>query len=142
MFKRFSTPFALALALCPLLAAAEVTTLDVTVTGAEPATGTVEVSVFKSDEDFLKESYLQQQCSPSDDGRCSVNFLMALPGEYAVVVVHDANDNQKLDNGFLGFGSESFGYSNNASNPLFGRASFDDAKITVSGETKIEIKLD
>jgi len=142
MFKRNFTPLVLAFALYPLLAAAEVTTLDVTVSGADPATGTIEISVFASAEEFLKDSKFQKQCKPSDEGSCSVNFLMSMPGDYAVVVVHDANDNQKLDTGFLGFGAESFGYSNDASNPLFGRASFEDAKIAVSGDTRIEIVLD
>ena len=142
MFKRSTTAFFLAIALFPMLASAEVTTLDVKVTGADPATGTVEISVFRTAEDFLKDSLYQRQCKPSKEGSCSVNFLMSMPGEYAVVVVHDANDNQKLDNGFLGFGAESFAYSNDASNPLFGRASFEDAKISVSGDTRIEIKLD
>lgn len=140
MFKHILT--ALALSLCPLLAAAQVTSLDVKISGAEPATGTIEISVFGSAEEFLKESRYQRQCKPSEDGSCSVSFLMSMPGDFAVVVVHDANDNQKFDNGFLGFGAESFAYSNDAKNPLFGRASFDDAKIAVSGETKIEIVLD
>ena len=60
----------------------------------------------------------------------------------AVVVVHDANDNKKLDNGILGFGAEAFAYSNGASNPLFGRASFEDAKIEVNDDLEIEISLD
>ena len=140
MFKHILT--VLALSLCPLLAAAQVSSLDVKVSGAEPATGTIEVSVFGSAEEFLKESRYQRQCKPSEDGSCSVSFLMSMPGDFAVVVVHDANDNQKFDNGFLGFGAESFAYSNEAKNPLFGRASFEDAKIAVSGETKIEIVLD
>ena len=140
MFKHILT--VLALSLCPLLATAQVSSLDVKISGAEPATGTIEVSVFGSAEEFLKESRYQRQCKPSEDGSCSVSFLMSMPGDFAVVVVHDANDNQKLDNGFLGFGAESFAYSNEAKNPLFGRASFEDAKIAVSGETKIEIVLD
>ena len=140
MFKHILT--VLALSLCPLLATAQVSSLDVKISGAEPATGTIEVSVFGSAEEFLKERRYQRQCKPSEDGSCSVSFLMSMPGDFAVVVVHDANDNQKLDNGFLGFGAESFAYSNEAKNPLFGRASFEDAKIAVSGETKIEIVLD
>ena len=59
-----------------------------------------------------------------------------------MVVVHDANGNQKLDNGFLGFGAESFAYSNGATNPLFGRASFGDAKFEVNESMEIEISLD
>jgi uncharacterized protein (DUF2141 family) len=57
-----------------------------------------------------------------------------------VVVVHDENGNGKLDTGFLGFGSESYAYSNDA-HPLFGRPSFDEAKFAVDADTRIEISL-
>lgn len=133
---------ALLLTLAPALSTADDTTLTVNVMGAEPPTGTVEVSVFDSAETFLKQPYIQMPCRPAEGGSCRVTFSTLLAGDYAVVVVHDANDNRKLDNGFLGFGAEGFAYSNGASNPLFGRASFEDAKISISGPTEIEISLD
>ena len=142
MFHRLSRLAAAALVCLPLIAAAEGPTLQVTIVGADPATGTVEISLFNSEEDFLKNAYLQQRCEPAEDGSCTVRFTLIKDSDCAIVAVHDANDNKKLDNGFLGFGAESFAYSNGASNPLFGRASFDDAKITVSGEMEIEIDLD
>ena len=142
MVSRFDRPALFSLALFPAVAAAELPSLTVTVTDADPATGTIEVSVFDSAETFLEQTYLQQSCTPNDDGSCTVSFAAMDEGEFAMVVVHDANDNQKLDNGFLGFGAESFAYSNNASNPLFGRASFDDAKFSVNESMEIEISLD
>lgn len=130
------------LALTPALAWADLPTLTVHVSGAEPPTGTVEVTVFNSPENFLANAYLQRSGAVGEDGGFTTVFSAIPEGDYAIVVVHDANDNKKLDNGILGFGAESFAYSNGASNPLFGRASFEDAKIEVSGDLEIEISLD
>lgn len=142
MFSRIPRLAAFFLAAFPGIAAAELSSLTVNITDAEPATGTVEVSLFDTAENFLKKTYEQQPCKPAEDGSCSARFAALPEGDYAVVVVHDANDNKKLDNGFLGFGAESFAYSNGARNPLFGRASFDDAKFSLTESTEIEISLD
>ena len=141
MISRTTLTAAFLFALLPVTALAELPSLTVTVNGAEPA-GTLEISLFDSADNFLKQTYEQKPCKPADDGSCTVRFAALEEGEYAVVVVHDANDNKKLDNGFLGFGAEPFAYSNGATNPLFGRADFDDAKFTVDGATEIEIRLD
>jgi uncharacterized protein (DUF2141 family) len=116
--------------------------LTVEVTGADPATGSIEVTVFASAETFLKTAYVQRSGAVSEDGSFTAQFPGLTDGVYAVAVVHDANDNKKLDNGILGFGAESFAYSNGASNPLFGRADFEDAQFEVAGPTRIEITLD
>lgn len=126
----------------PSLAWADLPSLTVHVSGAEPASGTVEVTVFDSPENFLAKAYLQRSGAVGDDGRFTATFAALPEGDYAVVVVHDANDNKKLDSGIFGFGAESFAYSNDATNPLFGRASFEDAKIEVNGDLEIEIVLD
>jgi uncharacterized protein (DUF2141 family) len=126
----------------PSLAWADLPSLTVHVSGAEPASGTVEVTVFDSPETFLTKAYPQRSGAVSEDGRFTANFSALPEGDYAVVVVHDANDNKKLDSGILGFGAEAFAYSNGASNPLFGRASFEDARIEVNGDLEIEITLD
>ena len=133
---------AVALLVFPVIAMAELPRLTVNVTGAEPATGTLEISVFDSEEKFLREIFLQKKCRPEEDGTCTVEFAAVTEGEYAVAVIHDANDNKKLDNGFLGFGAERFGFSNNPSRPWFGRNSFDDAKFSLTESTVIQVDLD
>ena len=115
--------------------------LVVEIEGANPATGTVEISLFKNDEFFMKEAYLQNSGAVKETGTFMALFNKLDEGEYAVVVVHDANDNQKLDSGFLGFGGESYAYSNNAK-PWFGRPDFEDIAVKVSGPTHISISLE
>lgn len=124
-------------------AEASADTIDVTVrvVRADPVTGTLEISLFNSADTFLRQPYLQTSGAVNEDGTHMARFGKVPPGEYAVVVVHDENGNGKLDTGFLGFGGESYAYSNDA-HPLFGRPSFDDAKFAVDADTRVEISLD
>ncbi len=129
-----------ALMLMPMLAEARLAHLTVTVHGLDPATGTVEVSLFNSAESFMKKP-LVQKSSPVD-GQAELTFEIPamLEGDYAVVVVHDENGNGLLDTGFFGFGGESYGFSNNASHWL-GRPSFEETRFTMGTEDQ-EIVID
>jgi len=128
--------------LVPGLSMAELSGIDVRVSNISPVEGTVEVSVFDSADSFMREPFLQESGKPSKDGTFTVRFFGLPEGEYAVVVVHDANDNGKLDAGFLGFGGEKFGYSNQV-RQWFTRPEFEDTKISVTvPDTVVEIDLD
>ena len=115
--------------------------VSVRVVDADPTTGTLEISLFNSAEGFLREPYLQTSGAVNEDGSHMTRFGKVPAGEYAVVVVHDENGNGKLDTGFLGFGGESYAYSNDA-RPLFGRPGFDKAKFAVDADTRIQISLE
>jgi uncharacterized protein (DUF2141 family) len=129
------------LALLPATGLAEVVNIGVRVVKAEPATGTLEISLFNSAETFLKQPYLQTSGPVNEDGTYNALFAKVPPGEYAVAVVHDENDNGELDNGFLGLGGEGYAFSNDA-RPLFGRPAFERAKFTVEIDTSVEISLE
>jgi uncharacterized protein (DUF2141 family) len=111
----------------------EITSLAVSIKNLSPPTGTVEVTLFNSAETFMKEPYRQQSGKSNEKGEFITEFTDLTSGEYAVVVVHDANDNGKLDTGFLGFGGESYRFSNNASS-WFGRPDYEDAVIVTAPE--------
>jgi uncharacterized protein (DUF2141 family) len=126
----------------PRISAAALPSLTVHVRNALPPTGTVEVTLFNSEESFLKEIHLQQSGKANESGEFTAEFAGIEEGEYAVVVVHDENGNQIYDAGFLGFGTEGLGYSNNGWS-WFGRPDFNEVKFTVDSEyTEIEIILD
>lgn len=130
-FTRFCLLAAPLLMLHPVLATAEITRLAVSIKNLSPPTGTVEVTLFNSAETFMKEPYRQQSGKSNENGEFITEFIDLTSGDYAVVVVHDANDNGKLDTGFLGFGGERYRFSNNASS-WFGRPDFEDARITTA----------
>lgn len=137
------TPLAaLLLWLVPLSLWAQLPGVTLTVSGADPASGTIEATLFNSAQDFLLDAYLQESGEVAEDGTFEVEFAGLEEGEYAIVVVHDANDNGVYDAGLFGFGGESVGYSNDASSWL-GRPGFEDAKFTVdrAGQT-VHITLD
>lgn len=132
----------LAVAAFPLLARADLAKIELTVTGIEPSKGILEVSLFNSAETFMTKPMVQQSRAVADRTEVTFTFSGLVEGDYAIVVVHDKNDNKTLDSGFLGFGGEAYGFSNNVS-PWFGWPSFKDATIKVGLENvTTEIKLD
>lgn len=141
MKLKFLLPALLA-GLIPALAGAELPSIKLTVTGADPATGTIEATLFDSHESFLTEAFLQESGDVAEDGSFTAEFVGLEAGDYAIVVVHDANGNGVYDAGMFGFGGESVGYSNGASSWL-GRPGFDEAKFTLdAAEQAVHISLD
>lgn len=53
-----------------------------------------------------------------DDTAVEVVFENLLVGRYAFKVFHDANSDGQLNSNFMGIPSESYGFSNNASDPF------------------------
>jgi uncharacterized protein (DUF2141 family) len=130
-----------ALLLSSMPVSAELASLNVTVTDLAVNSGTIEVSLFDNSEAFLVTPFLQTGGEVTEDGKFFASFSGIAEGEYAIVVVHDENGNGIYDTGFLGFGAERLGYSNNVRSFL-GRPDFDDTKFLLnSGLTEIEIKL-
>lgn len=63
------------------------------------------------------------------------------PGSYALSIIHDENDNDKLDKNFLGMPKEGVGFSNNPK-MFFGPPGFKKCEFKVTeGTNKINIKL-
>ncbi len=73
-------------------------------------------------------------------GSLSIAFPQLPPGRYAVIVVHDENNNGKLDENVVGLPTEGFGFSNDArgllSAPSFAAAAVglgvEDRQVAVS----------
>jgi len=126
----------------PAAVLADSPAVTVHVTGFPTTAGTVEVSLFNSAESFLKEPFLQQSGTIDENGDFETVFTAVPEGTYAVVVVHDANDNGKLDSGFLGLTGEDYGYSNNVQS-WFWRPEFEDVMFSVDQSgTRVEIDLE
>ena len=65
--------------------------------------------------------------------KTQVSFGGLPPGDYALRVFHDENDNGVIDTNWAGIPSEAFGFSNGAMG-RFGPPSFDDAKFRIESE--------
>ncbi len=70
-------------------------------------------------------------------GNTVVTFFGLKDGEYAVAMIHDENNNNKLDTSIIGVPLEGIGVSNNSR--LLGSPSYGAAKFQVNGNTSITI---
>ena len=82
-------------------------------TGFRNQKGTADAAIFLSPDGWPEgaKEYVHD-VSPIADDQATISFLLP-PGRYGVVVLHDENENHKLDRDFLGWPKEGFGFSNN-----------------------------
>ena len=106
-------------------------TITVTIDNVTSDKGKVIMSLHTS-EIFMKGKGIMDAETEIKDGKDTITFENVLPGEYAVLAMHDANDNKRMDFQENGMPTESFGMSNN---PMaFGPPQYDEAKFKVDGE--------
>jgi len=106
-------------------------TITVTIDNVTSDKGKVIMSLHTS-ETFMKGKGIMDAETEIKDGKVTITFENVLPGEYAVLAMHDANDNKRMDFQENGMPTESFGMSNN---PMaFGPPQYDEAKFKVDGE--------
>ncbi|GLB51623.1 hypothetical protein NBRC110019_06620 [Neptunitalea chrysea] len=91
-------------------------------------------------ETFLKSKGVQTVIATIENGVAKASFENVAPGTYAILVLHDENENMKMDYTVNGIPKESYGCSNN---PMpFGPPQFNGSKFEVSGEDKtLEIRF-
>lgn len=106
--------------------------LTVRVSQLESDRGRVAVALFASSKDFPNQKRaFAGQLTKISGGRASVTFANMRPGIYAVAVLHDENENEKMDFNFLGMPLEGYGFSNDAA-ATFGPPSFEAASFKLS----------
>jgi uncharacterized protein (DUF2141 family) len=106
--------------------------LTVRVSGLNNDRGRVAVALFASAEAFPDQKRaLVGQMTRIQKGKASVRFANVRPGVYAVAVLHDENENSKMDFNFLGMPLEGYGFSNDAS-AMFGPPSFEAASFKLA----------
>jgi uncharacterized protein (DUF2141 family) len=115
--------------------------LRVRVEGLRSSSGTLRVALFASEAGFPAdaERALDTQSTRAGAG-ATVEFRKLAPGTYAVAVLHDENDNARLDTGFLGIPTEGLGASNDAQG-RFGAADFEDAKLALRRSRAIVVRM-
>lgn len=103
--------------------------ITVTVDNVQNNDGVVSFALHTKDS-FLKGPGVKSLASNIEDGKVTVTFYDILPGEYAIMVLHDENENNRMDFQTNGMPKESYGMSNNVMS--FGPPQYSDAKFTVS----------
>lgn len=137
MKKSFLTFVVMILALTSVIAQGSI---EVTVKNIKEAKGSIRVGLFDKEENFL-EKPIEGKVVKASNGDVTVVFEGLAPGNYAISIIHDENDNGELDSNMMGIPKEGFAFGNNAMG-MFGPPDFDKAKISVNGQkVKQEITL-
>ena len=124
-----STLIAAGLMMAPSAFASDLT---VNVEGIEKAQGTIMLGLF--DQATYDESGSIEGANLKVEGdRVTVTFEGLAPGEYAVKLFHDVNDDGEMNTNPFGMPTEPFAFSNDARG-RFGPAKWDAAKFTVSAD--------
>ena len=113
--------------------------LVVVIKNVKEAKGRIAVALFNNEKDFTSKR-LQGRIAQAKTGEVQVAFENLVPGDYAISVMHDANENDELDSNAFGIPKEGFGFSNDVMG-MFGPPSFNKAKFSFTGENKITITL-
>lgn len=147
---RFSTMLSAPLAVLSLALIVAPTSADepaprasitVKLSALRSAKGKVGCALYDSARGFPKDASAarQQRWSPVDGATATCQFDLVPRGTYAVVCMHDENENGKLDSSWLGIPTEGLVVSNHAEG-TFGPPSFTDAKFAFPG-TPTELAL-
>jgi uncharacterized protein (DUF2141 family) len=99
--------------------------------------GSCLVCLYNSAEDFSdKGTPLQCTTVTIANKTTTTQFENIFAGDYAILVIHDANNNRKFDTNFLGIPKEGYGASKNKL-PFAAAPKFDENKFTLTdGVTK------
>lgn len=116
------------------------TSLEIHVNNVKSKKGSIQIGLFTSEADYLKNP-VEKKVIKSTGKDVTVVFENLQPGDYALSVIHDENENGELDSNALGIPKEGFAFGNNALGS-FGPPPFEKAKITIVDQNvKQEIKL-
>jgi uncharacterized protein (DUF2141 family) len=99
------------LAIIPCVAYAD--TLLVTVNGVKAGQGNLRIAVFDEAhrDEFPDGEYLLGVAVPATGEKMTVEIPNVESGKYAIAVIQDLNENEKLDKNFLGIPKEPYGFS-------------------------------
>lgn len=113
----------------------------VRVSGIESPRGHIGCALFASEAGFPMDNSGRRLAWVGIEGQAATCRFNDVPsGSYAVSVVHDLNDNRRLDANFLGIPTEPWGVSNNV-RPRWRAPRFDESRFSVQGGDDVTIDV-
>mgnify|MGYP001799543070 CR=1 FL=1 len=125
----FAALIAASLAAAPVALASDLT---VNVEGIAKAQGSIMLGLF-DEASYEGDGAVNGANLKVDGNSVTVTFEGLEPGEYAVRLYHDVNDDGEMNTNPFGMPTEPFAFSNDAKG-RFGPAKWDDAKFTVAAD--------
>ncbi len=115
--------------------------LHITVTNLEK-TGTIYIAIYDKPANFGNpHKAMRRLITQPDKSSITATADNLPPGDYAVAVYQDLNDNKKIDKNILGIPTEPFAFSNNV-RPVVSAPTFKQCKVSLGKpEQAISIKL-
>ncbi len=84
--------------------------LDITITGVKEQTGSLRIAIFNSKETFQKEPHITLAI-PVDSDTIEFSVEELAVGEFAVMLFHDIDSNEKMKTNLVGMPREPWGAS-------------------------------
>jgi uncharacterized protein (DUF2141 family) len=109
--------------------------LEVQIDNIKTHEGQIILALYENADTFMGDSPLKWEFVKVDNSPVKVLFKDLPPGEYALSIIHDINNNKKLDKNLIGIPKEPFGFTNNVMG-TFGAPSFEDAKVILENSDK------
>ncbi|WP_417231329.1 DUF2141 domain-containing protein [Brevundimonas sp.] len=120
------------LALCATAVPALAADVTVTVKGVEARGGQVS-AVLNTAGTFMRGADYIASAPGNTSGDVVLTFRDVAPGDYALMVMHDANENGRFDMDASGMPEEGYAFSNKGQ-PLMAMPTFEGLKFTVGTE--------
>jgi len=102
--------------------------MDITVTGVKEQSGSLRVAIFNSAESFQKDPHLTLNI-PVDSDTLTFTVGDLVVGEFAIMLFHDVDSNQKLKTNLVGMPREPWGASLEGTK-IFGPPTWQDVVFT------------
>ena len=120
--------------------AARAADLELTVDNIRSAQGTLMIAIYADPADYRKKA-LRALRLPAQSPSTTVRIPDLSPGNYAITMYQDRNDNAKLDSNLLGIPSEPYGFSGNPGN-LMSPATWEQARFAFGPDApRVVVKL-
>lgn len=116
--------------------------LIVTVSGINSDQGTIKIGLYNKQAGFMDVKHVLHGLNkPAKKGSVTGKFNDLPFGGYAISVLHDENNNGRMDKNFFGMPKEGYAFSRNV-RPRLSAPSFKQTRIQMNGESKsIQIKM-
>lgn len=104
--------------------------------------GFMMLALYKTEDGFPSQAQkaIMQLRAPAKAKITTIQIEALPPGNYAIAVFHDVNNDGKLNTNVLGAPTESYGFSNNA-RKMFSAPSFKEAMFRHANETTLSITI-
>lgn len=114
-------------------------TVEVEINNFDSEKGVALVGLYNAEASFMDKEY-KGQILKVKDKQVILNFTDLPDGDYAILVIHDEDEDGELSTNFLGIPTEKYGASNNAPS-MFGPPKWKDAKFELKNGQVIKQEI-